>query len=283
MGGSRPACVNLTRLNPPEYITNYPNPSPSSHPFTSDISTFMSSTTQNTTFWASSPRPCTDRSDFALATSSGTILVAEESASWSFERQMGFRKHRSAAAGERGVEIVAVDWLDENVVISGGRDGAVRLWDVRIKSLAGTSAPLVHSSAINHVRKINGNRIVVAGIENRMAIYDLRFLQKSRLDSRVTNPFMTFPTYRNREWSGQSVGFDVLGDRLVAVGTDDERVQVFEAGSGKEVVVGEGEKLGGRKLGELARCLRFVNGGEGKREGVKLVVAAGRRMEKWSW
>lgn len=287
MGGPQPACVYLTQLKPPDLIhqsdidsTNRYEESLSQ--FTSDVSVIIRSSIPNTTFWASSARPLTDRNDFAIGSSSGTILVAEDQASWSFQHRMPF--HRRWSSGrDRPAEVLAVDWYNRDVVMSGCRDGTVRLWDVRSKSLsAGTSSPLEHPSTINHVRKLNANRVVVAGIENRMCVYDLRFLRKSGMDKEFTRPFVTVPGYRNRERNGLAVGFDVLGDKLVAVGTDDERVQVFDAGTGREVEIGTGEALGKRKLRGLARCLRFASG-ERKGEGAKLLVSAGRGFEEWSW
>lgn len=77
------------------------------------------------------------------------------------------------------------------------------------------------------------------------------------------------------------MGFDVCGD-LIAVGTDDETVQVFDGGTGREVRTGGGGALGERRLGGLARCLQFV-GGEEERRGLRLLLAAGNGIEEWAW
>lgn len=277
MGGSQPACVQLNRLRPPDLIdtlslSRFPFIHYPPGTFTSDISILIRHTILHSTFWASSPRPLTSRSDFALGTSQGTILVAEDQASWSFERRMGFL---DGGHDQRAKEVMAVDWLDGNVVLNGCRDGSVRFWDVRSRSVAGTSVPIVHGSAVNHVRRLGGNNVVVAGIEDRMANYDLRFLRKEGGGRKgETRPCVVFRGYRNRELGALKVGFDVLGDRLVAAGMDDEGVVVFEGGTGGVV-----RGLGGG--GGLAGCVRFVEG-EG-REGRRLWVGGGRGIVEWAW
>ena len=288
MGGPRPGYVQFSRLSPPQLLGSptvamqAESLDISSLPNIDDTSVIIHSPTKSTVFWASSARPLTDRSDFAVATSAGTMLFVQNQFGWSLGPRMPFSRQRSM--GEKAVDVLDVDWLNENVVMSGCRDGSVRLWDVRSKSLAsGTSIPFVHPSAINYVRRINSNRIVVAGIENRMCVYDLRFLQKAEEGKkRATRPFATFPGYRNRDQNALAVGLDVLGDALIAVGTDDEMVQVFDVGTGGELEIGIGGKLGNRKLGGLARTLKFLDG-EGSQQGPKLLVSAGSMIEEWVW
>ena len=285
MGGSQQGFVHLTRLTPPDLLEYPPTAVQAERingPFTDDTSVLLHSPIDNTTFWASSARPLTDRSDFAVATSAGTMLFVEDQTSWSLEFRMP--SFRQGPIGERAVDVLDVDWLNKNVVMSGCRDGGVRLWDVRSRSFAnGTSTPFEHPSAINHVRRLNSNRVVVAGIENWMCVYDLRFLKKAEEErKRATRAFLTFQGYRNRERNGLAVGLDVLGDELVIVGTDDDCVQLFDAGTGRELEIGLGGNLGKRKLGGLARTLRFVDG-ERRGKGTKLLVSAGKEIEEWAW
>lgn len=114
-----------------------------------------------------------------------------------------------------------------------------------------------------------------------MAVYDLRYIRpKDDLIRGVTRPYVEFPGYRNRELNGIAVGFDVCGG-LVAAGTDEDGVQIFEGATGREVRLGLGGDVG-KELGGPARCLRFVEG-EGGREGRKLFVAGARGIEQWAW
>lgn len=189
---------------------------------------------------------------------------------------MGFRK------GGGGKEMLAVDWMGRDVVVAGGRDGGVRCWDVRSRMKEGTSCPVVHPSVVAHVRRFDENKIVVAGLENQLCSYDLRYLRsRSAATGRQTKPFLTFPAYRNKDRNGVAVGFDIYRD-LIAAGTDDGRVQIFDGGTGKEVDVGVVGALGKRKLKGLARCLKFV-GGEETGEGVRLLVSSAGGIEEWAW
>lgn len=278
MGGSRPACVHLTKLvEPEEWMRTQSHEQDNDPPsYTSDVSTVIRSQ-MNATFWASSSRPDPTISDFAIATTYGTVIVAESQSSWSFDRIQTFKYEDFDASSE----VLAVDWLDTNILLNGCRDGTVRLWDSRTHGASGTSWRVKHQSCINHVRRMDANRIVVAGLERRMAVYDLRYIRpKDDLTDGVTRPYVEFPGYRNKELNGIAVGFDVCGN-LVAAGADEGGVQVFDGASGREVMVGMGGDLG-KQLGGPARCLRFVETEEG-REGRKMFVAGVRGVGEWAW
>ena len=283
MGGSRPAGVHLTKLTE-EWSLGYQGNlgtrshewDPGSPSYTSDVSTVIRSST-NATFWASSSRPDPTISEFAIATTHGTLIVAEAQSSWSFDRIQNF-KHEGLDASP---EVLAVDWLDTNILLNGCRDGTVRLWDARTNGIGGTSWRVKHQSCINHVRRLDASRIVVAGLERQMATYDLRYMRpKDDFAHGATRPYVEFPGYRNEEHNGIAVGFDVCGS-LVAAGTDEAGVQVFDGASGREVMVGMGGDMG-KKLGGPARCLRFVETEE-KRDGRRLFVAGVRGIEQWAW
>lgn len=286
MGGSHPACVHLTKLIEPQewrarcqarMRTRSPERDNDPLSYTSDVSTVIRSQ-MNATFWAASARPDATISDFAIATTHGTVIVAESQSSWSFDRIQTFKCESIEASSE----VLAVDWLDSNVLLNGCRDGTVRLWDVRTDDASGTSWRIKHPSCVNHVRKVDRNRIVVAGLERQMAVYDLRYIRvkDDTTAAGTTRPFVEFPGYRNKEMNGVAVGFDVCGN-LAAVGTDEGGVQVFDVGSGREMMVGMGGDMG-RALGGPARCLRFVEM-EGARDGKRLFVAGGRGIEQWAW
>ena len=287
MGGSVPACILLTKLiEPDEWRARYQDYMENrSHErdndplwYTTDISTVIR-TQSFGTIWASSPRPDPTTSTFAIATSYGAATVAESQSSWSFDRVQTFKSEAFDASSE----VLALDWLDTNILLNGCRDGTVRLWDARTSGASGTSWRAKHQSCINHVRKLDGNRIVVAGLERQMATYDLRFIRAKNDDhtnSGVTRPYVEFPGYRNRELNGVAVGFDVCGD-LVAAGTDEGGVQLFDGTSGREVPVGVKQKKG-EELGGSAKCLQFVEMEE-RKEGRGLLVAHERGIEQWAW
>lgn len=286
MGGSESACAHVSRLiKPEEWRARYQERLTGSLawdyellPYASDASTLFRSPT-NATFWASSSRPDPTISDFAIATTYGTVVVAQTQSSWSFGRIQTFGFEDFDASSE----VLAVDWLDTNILLNGCRDGTVRLWDARTHGSSGTSWRVKHRSCINHVRRLDANRIVVAGLQRQMATYDLRYIRPKDDDDStngVTRPHVRFPGYRNRELNGIAAGFDVCGD-LVAAGTDEGGVQMFDGASGREVTVGVGGGAG-RKFEGPARCLRFVEM-EGRGHGMRLFVGGSRGVEQWTW
>ena len=213
-----------------------------------------------TDFWASSACPNATRSDFALATSGGTILVIESQTGWVFGRHQLFENAINSDIDH--TDVLAVDWQSINVVLSGCRDKTVRLWDVRVGGLQGTSLRLRHPSTINHVRKLNDNSIIVAGMERQLCSYDLRFLPiiaTSQAADRTT-PFTTFPEYQTKELQPFSVGFDVYGDVVaagVAEGREHHGVQLFDAKSGRQMsALVRNEYPGGAQ----PRCVKLVGG-----------------------
>lgn len=71
------------------------------------------------------------------------------------------------------------------------------------------------------------SRLVVAGTIDRLSTYDLRYIKptpgKSSLD---TEPFLTFPTYRNKAHNGEAIGFDICQSlNLIAAATDDSQIR----------------------------------------------------------
>ena len=206
-------------------------------------------------FWASSACPHTTRSDFALATHGGTVLVVENQTGWAFGRHQFFENVNNS---DLKTDVLAVDWQGINVVLSGCRDMTVRLWDVRVGEPHGISLRLRHPSTINHVRRLNDNSIIVAGMERQLCTYDLRFLPNIATSHRPdrTRPFTTFPEYEQ----ALSGGFDVSNDVVaagVAEGKEHHGVQLFDAKSGRQMSASIRNKFTG---GEPPRCVKLVGG-----------------------
>ena len=206
-------------------------------------------------FWASSACPHTTRSDFALATDGGTILVVENQTGWGFGRHQSFENVNNS---DLNTDVLAVDWQSINVVLSGCRDKTVRLWDVRVGEPHGTSLRLRHLSTINHVRRLNDNSIIVAGTERQLCTYDLRFVPSiaTPYGPNPTRPFTTFPQYEQ----AFSVGFDVSKDVVaagVAEGNEHHGVQLFDAKSGRQMSASIRHKCTG---GQPPGCVKLVCG-----------------------
>jgi hypothetical protein len=109
----------------------------------------------------------------------------------------------------------------------------------------------------------------------QLRVYDLRF-PAERTPGALTTPYMTFPTYKN--WANiPPPGLDVC-QNLIAAGTSDACIQIFDFKSGEELKVGE-DPVGLRCHG-LPYCLRFQSG-TGTPEG--LLYSDGRLVNKLGW
>ena len=209
------------------------------------------------TIYAAAANPeATDELLFTVATSSGPQIIGTctRGTDMYLSGSNGLTAlHRSEVETEESSDTLSVDWLDRNVVVSGRRNGAVRLWDIRSRGLDACSAPIQHPSCISHIRSLDRNRIVVAGLQDQvcfgdhsdailskspfphsipmrsrllssvvslndwqLSTYDLRFSriqQEGRRNSRryrpITEPWQTYPTYRNRFQPGWEFGFAV--------------------------------------------------------------------------
>ena len=115
----------------------------------------LGSSRKPTIYWASAANPCPDLCKFAIATAGGGILLRESQGRWTLE-----------CPQDQG-DAVAVDWLSPTVVLTGCRLGEVRLWDTRSRA-ASIEPRIQHPIAINHVRSIDANVIVVAGLQNEV-------------------------------------------------------------------------------------------------------------------
>ena len=196
----------------------------------------------HTPIWAVAANKNHSVTTFAVATDKG-IFLADENAvpKRSKDRRSKFQPS----------DTLAVDWLDANVVLSGCRSGHVRMWDTRTD---GTSMRMVHPSSTTHVRKLNDNIIVVAGLMHQLHTYDLRF-PASRPSAALTTPYTTFPAYRN--WANvlPPLGLDVHGD-LIAVGCNDATIMVFDHSSGNEAL-DLGMSRNFSKCQGQVRCIKF--------------------------
>ena len=97
---------------------------------------------------------------FAIAASNGSFLAAaEDDGRWHHTQSRDFLDR---------TEAVAVDWLSRDVVIRGYKPGTVKLWDVRINA-ENTEPRIRHRRPLNHVKRIDDNVIVVAGLRNEVS------------------------------------------------------------------------------------------------------------------
>ena len=182
----------------------------------------------------------------------------------------------------------AVDWLDRNILIGGLRNGKVRMWDTRASGTNHSSFSHVikHGSCITHVRAWNQNQIVVAGIEDQLNTYDLRYvLPGPNLEHAASEPYMRFPNYKNKAHTCEAIGFDICPTlNLIATATDDERVLLFNAGTGEQLESRASDhNYPLRKLPTAFKCIRFVHHGWTSRRSPKIAVATLEGLKEWTW
>ncbi|CAO1602277.1 hypothetical protein XANCAGTX0491_005903 [Xanthoria calcicola] len=183
------------------------------------------------TIWASAASPRIDSTMFAVGDSNGTCLV----------RLIGngisdVGSQREWCGNEQAAETLTVDFWKPDLVLSGMRSGRVQIWDIRSK---GMNVRFQHPSCISNVRAIDDNKVLVAGLAAKMAIYDTRFTkghpqshQGGDIESSV--PLQVFPSYRSGSYVYPRLGFDIhLAMGLIASATEDE-LQIFNWKNGKQ-------------------------------------------------
>ena len=229
------------------------------------------------TYWASAANPYFGTASFAIAASNDSLLLSYcEGGRWCMETVKG---------DNYTCETMAVDWLSANVMMNGGKDGGLRLWDIR-GGRERRERRIQHPSQINHARKIDENIIVVAGLESQVRIrvgvhyqtcsllklctYDLRFQSALATPDQVTRPYNEFPAYENRDVGHLAAGFDVYGDLAAAV-TDDGRVLMWDVKRGIEL-----KQSAWRTVISTRNAIRlqFADGGSSDK-GLRLLIAAG--------
>ena len=115
----------------------------------------------------------------------------------------------------------------------------------------------------------------------QMHMYDLRFSPSSESFEGVTDPYLSYPAYRNSAFP--NLGLDVskqLG--LIAAATEERHVVLHDVWTGNVV-----EDSFNRKLCRApVQCLSFV-GETGELDGVgdgrSLLVGNGNVAEEWGW
>lgn len=80
-------------------------------------------------------------------------------------------------------DVLTVDWLSPHLLAGGLRNGAVALYDIRAREGV---RRMRHSAGILKLKRADmENRFVVAGMQGKMALYDLRALRESDATSTV--------------------------------------------------------------------------------------------------
>ncbi|KAH6950486.1 hypothetical protein HG530_011113 [Fusarium avenaceum] len=128
-------------------------------------------------------------------------------------------------------EIFAQDFQEgnHNVLLAGGRQSRLWLTDIRASEPQWSFAK--HTSSISHIKSVNPHQVLVSGLQSSMALYDVRFLQRS---PRGTRPLLKFPEHHNE--AHFHIGWDVSPElNVVAAAQDNGTVKLFSLKSGRRL------------------------------------------------
>jgi hypothetical protein len=286
MGSSHPASIHLTQLVDPQNAA-------SSQPLDTGISTLMRPLGVST-IWTASPNPhCTSINEtVAVGTSNGLITLDNESGTW-----------RCSPLVKTNSDVLALDWLSPTVLAAGLRDTSVMLYDSRNRD---SIRRLRHTSPIVGLRRADHeSRLVVCGLSNYLAMYDLRMIREAISSDPIDLPPNRTNNHKKLKsrWKRQSVdvlskpsskpvlrfeysnkyqlpsGFDVQAELgLVAAAEETGDVQIYSLRTGEKVRTLD-IASGGLK-GEHVKCLRFVEDGRGVQ---KIMAAAGSKIVEYCW
>jgi WD40 repeat protein len=195
----------------------------------------------------STPAPASSDLICAIGTNAGILRVLSD----------GFMSWISPRSQPKGAqspqEIFDLDFQqgNHNVLLAGGRQP--RLWATDLRAPEAQWRYARHASSIAHVRSLNEHQVLVAGLQNSMALYDLRFMDfvssSGSGDGRgagshrgggrasrqpVARPLLSFPSYRNA--AHVHFGWDVSPQlNLIASAQDDGTVHLFSLRSGRQL------------------------------------------------
>ncbi|KAK8039163.1 hypothetical protein PG993_007574 [Apiospora rasikravindrae] len=151
-------------------------------------------------------------------------------------------------------DIFALEFLNEHpsILLAGGRPGHLSIKDVRDRNDDTRDVSRRLGSPITHIKSLNEHHVLVSGLKNSMAVYDVRMMRSSsssssRSDSINHNnnaranrhhptfahvlPLIQFPEYRNGPHI--QIGLDVDKDNgIVAAAHDDGKVAVYSTKTG---------------------------------------------------
>ncbi|KAJ3531590.1 hypothetical protein NM208_g8809 [Fusarium decemcellulare] len=128
-------------------------------------------------------------------------------------------------------EVFAQDFQrdNHNILLAGGRQP--RLWITDLRAPEAQWSFAKHTSSIAHIKSVNPHQVLVSGLRNSMALYDVRFLS---MNSRSAKPLLAFPEHRNE--AHFHVGWDVSPElNVVAAAQDNGTVKLFSLRSGRRL------------------------------------------------
>lgn len=233
------------------------------------------------TAWTSSANdllPSSSSATFAVGITGRVVLFTGTPGNWDSSKFM----HVDS-------DPLALAWLTPTTAAAGLRNGTVQLWDVRSN---GAANRLTHGGSVTGMRRVGAERLVVAGLEGSLALYDLRMAREvepqqwrhRRKRQRKTARGRTLPAvdFAHDDAHPGALGFDVSpGLGLVAAADGENVVQLYSIATGAPV---QGREEGtelrvNKRTDPRIRGLKFmeIDGGDG------LVGSWGTHLVHWKW
>jgi hypothetical protein len=189
-------------------------------------------------------------------------------------------KRRSKKTSDVSSELLDVDFVgadQPSLILGAGRRGRLWLCDLRAASSQWTE--IRHRSGVAHVRSAGKGTVLVAGLEDCMALYDLRCLRAVEMQSPISKPLFTFEGYKNKERN--DLGLAALTQApygVVATAHDDGKVALYSLHSGRRVISAVLDNL---KTSQPIKCMEWSTmPGD---ENPSLFIGRGSRVEKYSF
>jgi WD repeat-containing protein 21A len=190
-------------------------------------------------------------------------------------------------------DVFAVDFVgpEGKLIAAGCRNGMLSIFDPRVGTRHLTAAQPVlsvsHPSAISNLKMVDNERYVLAsGLEDTLAMYDLRYIRPSRpvtprspyveghrnVNASSSQPCVEYKGYSNLHTIRH--GFAIReGSKSFAVGCDDGAVKVYDIWSGSDIT---GQQLMNHNFPCTVAGLQWTSA-------AGLFIGFGTSIEYWAW
>ncbi|RYP03564.1 hypothetical protein DL764_005065 [Monosporascus ibericus] len=194
------------------------------------------SPSQDVVIWAFTPKE-TDASDtrprWLLGWSTNRGVVR-----WVADGYRAWLTPKSFPPKERNpyTDIFSLDFqrAHPDILMFGGRPG--KMWVSDHRQPRDKWDIVSASSSITHIRSINEHQVLVAGLRDKLSVYDLRFRKNEPGDTSANAalPLLIFPQYRNR--AHINIGLDFDGSSgIVSAAHEDGKVALYSVYSGNRL------------------------------------------------
>ncbi|KAK9457157.1 hypothetical protein V1511DRAFT_508600 [Dipodascopsis uninucleata] len=205
-------------------------------------------------------------------------------------------------------DVFALESISSHTFLAGLRDGSVRVFDIRVPAHVGqTLTTILHPSAITKMKRLKESYMIVSGLRDSLALYDLRFAKlyeasmlsanghyqryspnnKKTSVTKKSRPVLAYSGYSNEYIFDH--GFDVsIDDRILAIADQSHSVKLYSIWDGLQLQV----RLTNTVFKTLPRAVKWSNVRLEKYSNPEyiadslpqgLLITNGRRLDYWSW